>query len=587
MRRDVGSVSLREHLGGRRMVTAPMWAINSCIGVGALTANVVGFGDAKDVIGVFVASSLGAAAAGLVSYVFHLLTRLRRGVGVVDLSVSLSFFVLVSATFFVSAAVMCALLDVPVVQSRAWQVPLQVILGTFWGALAVLILDIRDRAISTEQDAIDHLAQLERVRRAQAGLLSDIDESIRSEVGRQLSSDLKVLAKFEDQVRAQSADVSSGELSQALRTISDNSVRPLSHRMALSAVENSLKPSWVRLWRHAMNTAPLQTGSMVVFLAIALVPNQIQEFGFSRGGGVMALGLGTLAVICFVANRLMAKFPQQHFALMVGAFVFLQLNTVVSLAVREEWQTGYFTVSQVSLHVLFSALFVSVITTFPLWRTSRVSASDYFSNAIQQEQIEVALRSSQISLAAASAAQVLHGEVQSRLLSSALAIERLDPIADSDQLLGMLVDARSLLVAPLEKGSTPGTQSQISVTSEVSRKAKLWKGIVQVSLHFDEAIDDVDVGIAHDAGRVVEEALANSVRHGKAKSVDITVNRGSHGLNIVVCDNGEKRSSDNGEVNTRGMGTALFEAVSDGAWSMSQTSAGTVLSVPIAAGSNK
>ena len=574
------------------MVTTKMWAVNSCIGVGALAANVVGFGSAKDVLNVVAASSIAALVAGLVSFVFHRLTRIQRATDVVGLPVSLSFFVLVSTTFFVSTAVMCALLDVPVLQSRAWQVPLQITLGTFWGGLAVLILDIRDRAIIAEQEAIDHLAQLERVRRAQTGLLSDIDESIRKEVGQQLSSDLKVLALHEEQVRAGSHVVSSGELSQVLRAISDNSVRPLSHRMALSAAERPLKPSWVRLWRRAMETAPLQPGSMVVFLAVALVPNQIQEFGFLRGGGTMALGFGVLAVICFATNRLMVRFPQHHFALMMSAFVLLQVNTVMSLAIRDTWQSGYLTFSQVVLHVLFSAFFVSVSTTFPLWRTSRVAASDYFSKAIQQEQIEVAMRSSQISLAAASAAQVLHGEVQSRLLSSALAIERLDATADSDQLLDALVDARALLVAPLDQGTTAIAQSKrsvssISVTSEISRKASLWKGIVQISLHFDETIDDVRSHIAHDAGRVVEEAIANSVRHGKAKRVDITVNRGAEGLNIVVSDNGEKRPSGSGEMATRGMGTALFEAVSEGAWSMSHMGSGTVLSVPIAVGSSK
>ena len=147
-------------------------------------------------------------------------------------------------------------------------------------------------------------------------------------------------------------------------------------------------------------------------------------------------------------------------------------------------------------------------------------------------------------------------------------------------------------MAPLDQGTTAIAQSKrsvssISVTSEISRKASLWKGIVQISLHFDETIDDVRSHIAHDAGRVVEEAIANSVRHGKAKRVDITVNRGAEGLNIVVSDNGEKRPSGSGEMATRGMGTALFEAVSEGAWSMSHMGSGTVLSVPIAVGSSK
>jgi hypothetical protein len=452
--------------------------------------------------------------------------------------------------------------------------------------LAVLILDIRDRAMTSEQEAIDQLAQLEQVRRAQAGLLSDIDESIRIEVGQQLSSDMEVLALHEERMRVGTRVVSSEEISQVLRTISDNSVRPLSHRMALSAVGRPLKPSWARLWRHAMETAPLQPVSMAAILAVALVPNQIQEFGFLIGASSMALGLGLLVFICSITNRLMEKYPQLHFALMITAFVALQMNTLVSLIIRDRWQSGYLSFSQIVLHVLFSALIVSVTTTFPLWRTSRVAASEYFSKAIQQEQIEVAMRNSQISLAASSAAQVLHGEVQSRLLASALAIERLDAEADSNELLAMLVDTRLLLAAPFQEDAAVA-HSEISLKAEVKRKASLWQGIVQVSLAFDGAFDDLGNSIAHDAGRVVEEAIANAVRHGKAKRVDVTVYRGSHGINISVSDDGVRHISIGSDDVRRGMGTTLFEAVSGGAWTMSRRDGGTVLTVPMTVGVGK
>ena len=300
----------------------------------------------------------------------------------------------------------------------------------------------------------------------------------------------------------------------------------------------------------------------------------------------MVLGLGLLVLICSITNRLMEKYPQRHFALMITAFVALQLNTLVSLIIRDRWQSGYLSLSQIVLHVLFSALIVSVTTTFPLWRTSRVAASEYFSKAIQQEQIEVAMRNSQISLAAASAAQVLHGEVQSRLLASALAIERLDAEADSNELLAMLVDTRLLLAAPFQEDAAV-VHGEISLKAEVKRKASLWQGIVQVSLAFDGAIDDLGNSIAHDAGRVVEEAIANSVRHGKAKKVDVTVYRGSHGINISVSDDGVRHVSAGSDDVRRGMGTTLFEAVSGGAWTMSRRDGGTVLTVPMTVGVGK
>ena len=109
------------------MITTRMWVVNCCIGIAALTSNVAGFGDVADVLSVFAACCVGGVAAGLVSYVFHRATRVQRVTEAVALEVSLSFFALVSTSFFVSVAVMCVLLDVPVVESRAWQVPLQLV----------------------------------------------------------------------------------------------------------------------------------------------------------------------------------------------------------------------------------------------------------------------------------------------------------------------------------------------------------------------------------------------------------------------------------------------------------------------------
>jgi signal transduction histidine kinase len=581
-------VALRAQLGGPRMVTAPMWAINSCLGTGALVANVTGFGDTRDVRDVLLACALGGLLAGILSYLFHVATRGQRINGAVNLRTSLAFFSSVSAVFFASAALMCAYLDVPILESRAWQVPFQITLATFWGAFAVVILDIRDRAVASEQAAIDHLAQLERVRRAQNGLLSDIDESIRDSVNQQLQVGVEALKRHEEQVRTRGADVSSGDISRALRTISDNSVRPLSHQMAMSAASRSLKPSWFRLWRHAMDTAPLQTGSMVAILAFSLTPNEIQTFGFIRGGFAMATGLSMFAFVCVVANKLAKRFPEHHFALMMGAFTLLQVNTVISLAIRDVWRDGYLTVPQIGLHIVFSAVIVSITSTFPLWRKSRVEASDYFSRAIQQEELEAALRSSQIALATNAVARVLHGEVQSQLLSSALSIERLDPVADADQLLNTLVSARALLKAPFDASQLDdSSHGEVSVSTEVQRKANLWKGIVQVSLSLDEKVDQICGEVALNAGRVVEEAITNSVRHGRAKKVDITVEPGGYGLNILIHDNGQYHSTETINSHAKGMGTALFEAVSDGAWSMSQVDSGTVLAVTIADGRKK
>jgi signal transduction histidine kinase len=112
--------------------------------------------------------------------------------------------------------------------------------------------------------------------------------------------------------------------------------------------------------------------------------------------------------------------------------------------------------------------------------------------------------------------------------------------------------------------------------AEVERKVRLWDGFCDVDVRLDESLaDSSDNAVI--VGRVVEESVANSIRHGQASHINVDVSCDADGrVQVSIIDNGTGPQG-----GSRGMGSAYLSMVSDGGWTMEATEHGTRVLVPI------
>jgi two-component sensor histidine kinase len=77
-----------------------------------------------------------------------------------------------------------------------------------------------------------------------------------------------------------------------------------------------------------------------------------------------------------------------------------------------------------------------------------------------------------------------------------------------------------------------------------------------------------------DVGEVIEELISNSIRHGKAKKIELKVLRsGNKDVEIVAFDDAIVRAP---ELPLRtGLGTRIFNLASDGRWSITRNGSST------------
>jgi two-component sensor histidine kinase len=75
-------------------------------------------------------------------------------------------------------------------------------------------------------------------------------------------------------------------------------------------------------------------------------------------------------------------------------------------------------------------------------------------------------------------------------------------------------------------------------------------------------------------GEVIEELLSNSIRHGKAKKIELRViTTGDKEIDIIAVD--DATIAPTKSLNRAGLGTRIFNLASDGRWSITRVGSST------------
>ena len=172
---------------------------------------------------------------------------------------------------------------------------------------------------------------------------------------------------------------------------------------------------------------------------------------------------------------------------------------------------------------------------------------------------------------------VIHGPLQSALISAALKLQAPEPLSARE-----MIDLRSHIdsaYATLDSGDHAGPDFSSFLTS----LCQLWDGLCTITMSDPQdltpRIDD-SLPTAAAATEVVREAVGNAIRHGGATTVVISLDSDDERLlSIVVADNGTGVV----EGASPGLGSDLFDALAF-RWSRETSTHGTTVRAEVAWG---
>jgi hypothetical protein len=196
----------------------------------------------------------------------------------------------------------------------------------------------------------------------------------------------------------------------------------------------------------------------------------------------------------------------------------------------------------------------------------------FIGDAIKAGELERLLEKTKSGNLDANYAQYLHAEVQSQLLACKLLLLK---AAESDfslfppEITRQIVDRMERLKQPYEK---PPARIPSQRLAELQRS---WDGLAQLSYdcssEFSELHSYSDV-----TSQLIEEAVVNSIRHGKATEIQVSGTGSGDFITVQVRDNGSFTAGKS----HRGLGTILFETFAE-SWQFEGGSNGSTLTFTV------
>ncbi len=577
--------TLRQRIGGRWALSIRAYIITSSIGVLSVIA---GDGFKWDSNGGLVAQVALGISASLVCGVFYVFLeftffRNRRQWPLPVWAVAL-FNGISGLIFSVTVAVFATGFGIPMSNTIfPIYVATTVLCATWWGPVLSYFFDYREEAEQERNIQINRAINLRKSELQRSQVVDLLSKEIADEVATELEPLRRHIVDYlatnpnSSQVTQEPPPSQANELrvlAELLTGTATNSVRPLSIRLSSANATRYPSTSWGSLATNIVKNQPFRPLAMVIIDVLLVLFGYIYVFGVEHG--LFIVFIGTLITFCTAsaANSLMRRYPQRHMTIFLLTVVLLQFTVLLRSALREFWIPGSAPLIWQVTQVIAGILIIFIISGFGAWRSVNLTMKANFEANIRKDLVEDVASSQQLIALAVEISQVLHGAVQTRLIACSMMIEEASRKNNPDLLNQALTEALEVLDAPF-----PSKVPTKSLTNEITRKVELWNGLCTCDIHVEPGANTKSQSISTIVGRVVEEGLANAIRHGKATHVIVNVSKNGDG-NYFVC------ISDNGsgpKKSTPGMGSAYLTQVSGGKWSLSAAAHGAELKVLVLA----
>jgi signal transduction histidine kinase len=186
---------------------------------------------------------------------------------------------------------------------------------------------------------------------------------------------------------------------------------------------------------------------------------------------------------------------------------------------------------------------------YKLLSQQRSAVLEYFELILQNKEVLPVSSADLSAVRNIDLARYLHGEFQAGLIATSLLLERASQTGDTDL-------ARHALRSAVDILTQDHVQlSQTKISSPVARLEKIaagWRGIATVTFSVDW-IEGLEASEVNDAIVLIDEAVANAVRHAKASAISVNGSLEGTELNIQILSDGQMMTH-----NAAGLGTKLF-----------------------------
>ena len=415
---------------------------------------------------------------------------------------------------------------------------------------------VRDRRLII----MDELLLEESVKLVNEDRLTQIKQSVRLAI----ESDVSLLMQEVQTQITKSKDSTLEEryqqISKVLLDSAENFVRPLSHKLMVDNRMEFPSPTLWQIFALALRKPIFPIFPLLLLNTISSLTVLIRlELSSFQLIAICLQQIGLLAILIFSLQKFIAIF--KHFVIPATLFM-LALNVYLSalfLNVFNSQISGVAEVNRLVLNFVWElSFFIIVSFIYNLFR-NELDVRLFVKQLIDSSKIDQSLAQDEALRVQYDIARYLHGNLQSRMMSLGLTL-KMSEQQDEESMTSAMSIADSLLNSPFAEYLDQHSRTLIE---EVDFAVGKWDGLLNVKTDIEDLDEKLSFVQKRAIGAVVEEALANALRHGFAKEVDIRIYQGKTGISIDITDDGIGP-----RMQKPGLGTRLYDLVAINGWSL-------------------
>lgn len=426
-------------------------------------------------------------------------------------------------------------------------------------SIAIIMASV-DRFRVAREELISEQMQIQTQKLFNQNMIPAMQEELRKVV----STDLDKLTKeLQDSLQADQQETSSWRtLAENLRHSASVSIREMSHKLWDQKPSKFPDLTFTQVARYMISKNPFPLGIIMPIFVITAIPVTLQDHGIDElYERLLVSSLAMIAVFGLTGiaiNR--ARSLQEPIYVLGVLFATITPSVVSCYYFNDLIDAGFygFLATQfiyIPTLVLICGLMVAALR-------MRQDVLEQIQANIDATRIEAMATEHAMLRLSKEMAKYLHGNLQSRIMASALAIES---AGKSDNLIDLefeISQVRNVITTPFDRFNS---LQLTSLSSSLADLKKIWDGLVEITATVkgnEEGLSNLDNTAIF---QCLEEGVANAVRHGLASEVVIEVRILDNQVDVTITDNG--LGPRQGEP---GLGSSLFTSFAGNRWSLNR-----------------
>lgn len=464
-------------------------------------------------------------------------------------------------------------------------------LGVFWFPIAVFSSS-HFRTIPTFIQEFEHTLLINaRIELRKSKKNIEAEREIEENILARLRKKTSLLA---DQISAVAIELNEGNVKQIQELLKTNSLRSLSAELEsrgnqskkISKASQSLRVVNIftrQLYvfiRASLRLEKIPTSVIALLMMFGVAPSLLNTLPPSRSIlAILVLILITI-LLCNIPEIISRKNNLPSATSRLVSYLFLCYLPLITNVVSQ-WIFPYpgghtpFFITAVNFPVLFAIELAITQALVPIFKNSVPQIAYVPSPAILRLKL-VKIHEELEARISHQWAVFIHGNMLTRFATTSLRMQQALENNDSEAFNKLRIS----LVDLLENPTIGFNFEALKLSDELSSRIDPWFGILDVDLKLQDGLGDLRSERVQDIGDVIEEILSNSVRHGGATEIRIEISKSdANTIKINAIDNPTK--SPNLKGRNPGLGTKIFNLVSDGRWEIEYNQNETIFTIYI------